>query len=344
MFKLPIGMDILNRFALWDSQAMRQSATGSSPLFKSMIISMTGKDPFTGKDLDMAREVDVSRRASAAIENAAMSFMPMPNTWNWLKGKFGITTPEYVTPAAVAMFHGSFGKFAQITNLDKEYAFRLMVLAGRERALNQELMSRARAEAQGRTGDLQASGTIMEKLVREKNRPFSSARVLNEKMGNMLDAKIVKMSGEGVQGYITAAEIAQEIKATHKKIKELNESYSTNQAVRLNFLKNAKEEEARTLVPEAFDNANGGREPQSLQASDPQRQVDFEIEDEIRNTPRGKTAKEEETIRSNIDYYGDINRDSQNYNTREEYDQAMLEEREREAKQKELARKRKRSR
>jgi hypothetical protein len=252
LFKAPIGADILNRFALWDQEVGKQGGL-ISPLIRSFAIYATGRDPFTGKNIDPPNNAaDTARRLNYAFNSTLESAVPFPNTLKLIKQELGIGDVQYFTPRAVLLLHGNLGKFVNVTNLDKEYFFRKLSFHRAHQGLMKEMVSRLTAEMQGRTADLRVSDKpFLKRVLDEVNQYSSSRNTYSKILKNRRDAAATLGLGEHLSEGGSLVEIIRDIKDLERQNKLLNKQYEVSSEYRLQVLKDAKEEEIREIVPES---------------------------------------------------------------------------------------------
>lgn len=245
-FSLPGGLGILNQFLLWDKQSQRQ-ATASSPQLRSFLIMMTGKDPWSGANVDISKNsIDLAKRANYAIMSAARNVLGSPNLERYVLQKFEIGDPAYFEPASLVAFHGNLGKYAKVTNLDKEFLFRLQALASTEKELTRALFSSVAKEMSGRTADIGlANHPGVKTVVNAAIRPYSSAEVYallaenHARAAGLLTAQDVLVRP---QAY-TSRQIAGILKNVQATVKELNQSYQVMSQQYFRAMQGARQEE-----------------------------------------------------------------------------------------------------
>lgn len=227
---LPGGMGILNQFAVWDADVLKQNVAGS-PVLRSFAIMLTGKDPWSGQQIDMSsKTANPAARFNAAVRAFVTSAIAVPNIEKMLMQRYGITDPQYMTPEAVLMLHGSMGKFARVMPLDREYLFRLMAFASAAKELKSTLASTFAHEAMGKTADIAfADKPVARSLVNAAVRPYSSAEVYSKLMDNVKLVQEQRIAAQILAGQMrpSSEEIVGLLKHVHQQIEDLNRNYVT---------------------------------------------------------------------------------------------------------------------
>ena len=292
MFKVPIGLDILNRFAIWDSQSFKNSAV-VSPIMKSLVMTMGGKDPFTGKSLDLVTsEPDMARRLNASLWNLVESAAPMPNTVGEIKQRLGIGNPEYFTPSAVRMIRANFGKFLTITNLDKEYVFKNMALMRAHKEIQTNLRSALMQEQGGRNSAIFMSDKgWMKDISVLANKPYTAASIFAKLQDKQREIMMTKLAGAGLMGELSAVEAVQNLREINKQVDQLNKQFVSASEYRLQSLKLLKDQGHADIEEQIVPESKAGRSTQSVGRSPqsvPQEAMSDEeaesLESQIRDT------------------------------------------------------------
>lgn len=242
---LPGGMNILNQFAIWDEEVARNSL-GGAPLLRSFGMMLTGTDPFTGKDIDIMKgSPDIARRLNAAIRTYSSGAIALPNVKKWLEHSLGLGNPDFFDGPAVLALHGSLGKFGKMTNLDREYLFRMMAMASARRSLITTLYRSAAAEAQGKTADiLYSDKPTIRAALNWATKPTSSAEVFDKLMGEVTRARRAQVAAGSLAGEIKPAEIVGLIKNIDQTAKDLSKNYTVMME---NYFRLAKDMKAEQL-------------------------------------------------------------------------------------------------
>jgi hypothetical protein len=263
LFKNDIGLSILNQFALFNDE-MGKSAGLVSPLMKSVAVLATGRDPFTLKVIDpTTQSADMARRFNYAMNAAIEGATPVPNAWKFVKQGLGIGDPKYYTPNAVLLLHAALGKFVTVTDLDREYSFRMMAMQMAQKELQKNLISQARKEVSGRTADAWLSDKPLLKTIKDAiNYTESSSYLYNKMLKNQVAGVAMNSAASGLAGELSAAEIASHLKDLNKHIETQAKQYEAIQAYRLEQLKNAPAAEVRAMAPGS--NPRPDRSPQSI--------------------------------------------------------------------------------
>jgi hypothetical protein len=270
LLKMPIGADILNRFAIWND-TLGKTGGLASPLMVSFGMVAFGRDPFSGKLLDpTTQSADMARRFNYAMNSALETMTTMPETMKFAKQQLGIGDPKYMTPNGVLLLHAALGKFVTVTNLDKEYFFRMLSFNKARGELQKALVSTAANEMAGKTADLQVSDQPYLKKIKDfVNASEGSAYLYNKMLQNNRDATAMRDAGAGLSGQMSTSDIVKHIKDLDKHIEALGQQYEATQAYRLQQLKNSKPAEIQQLAP----GSTPQRAPQSI--SKPQGNGDY---------------------------------------------------------------------
>lgn len=256
---LPGGMNILNQFLIYDSQVLRNASSGS-PVWQSFMIMLTGEDPFTKKSYDISSQTaDFAGRLNAATRKFVTGPVAFPNLEKFIQKKYQLGSNEsiqYFDPAVVLALHGSLGKFGRVTNLDKEYMFKMMTMVKIEKELKSKLFSAAAKEFNGRTLDMYVGDKPLLKSVTDSLRiTGESSRVFNSYVKNIQQIQENQIASEALSATIkpTPDQIAAQLYNVRETIKSLNRAYKTSveeyiknkNSEGLNDLMNKVEEESQ---------------------------------------------------------------------------------------------------
>jgi hypothetical protein len=221
---LPGGLGLLNQFMIWDGQAAKQAA--STTFLRSFLVFATGKDPFNGKSYDVAREAPfTAKKASAAFKSLVSGAVALPNIERMIDQQLGLGDPNYMTAGAVLALHGSMGKFARVTNLDREYLFRIYAMASAEKELKRQLVSQIVQDAHGNNGSMQGPAVQAALGALTNIRPMESADVLKVLTAQVERGKRAQMAAGVLTGQIDKREILGMLKNLHETIAEVNRNY-----------------------------------------------------------------------------------------------------------------------
>lgn len=249
-FRAAMGMDILNRFAFMSDQ-MAAEGYGLNPLLHAFMGAVTGKDPFTHKDVDIdPNNPKAVARLNYFIQNSLENQYALPNTVKMIKQAFGIGDPRYFESPALLMLKGSFGQFGGVINLDKEYLFRTMAFAHARKELISKLASATASEVQGKTLDIRlANAPDIVKKAYGAIKPSSSAEIFNDLLGQQIDLKKAQVARGGIQGTYNPAHVAGMIKNLDETMKHSNDNYRVLKQRYFEMAKGAKDAaEARALI------------------------------------------------------------------------------------------------
>lgn len=249
-FKSALGMDILNRFAFFSDQ-MASEGYGLNPLLHAFAGAVTGKDPFTHKDVDIdPNNPKAVARLNYFISNALENQYALPNTMKMIKQAFGIGDPRYFEPTALLMLKGSFGQFGGVIDLDREFLFRQMAFAHARKELITKLASATASEAQGKTLDIRiANAPDIVKKAYGAIKPSSSAEVFNTLLGQQIDLQKSQVARGAILGNYNPAQVASMIKNLDETMKNSNDNYRALKQRYFEMAKGAKDaEEAKALI------------------------------------------------------------------------------------------------
>jgi hypothetical protein len=185
-----------------------------------------GYDPFSGKTIDVAKDAPgFVGRLKYITKQTLLGELGMPNTVKYLQEKFGMKDPETMTPAAALMLNGSFGKFMNIDNVDREYLMKLHALDKGRKAAYQTFKSAVMNENFGNTSALGgARFGSMGLAIADGIEPFTPVDAYNHFLNIQKD--VVKT--EAAREYLSthkASDVAKVIEGMNQQIKELNENY-----------------------------------------------------------------------------------------------------------------------
>lgn len=241
---LPGGMAILNQFFVWNDQINRQNM--SAPFLRSFTVLMTGKDPWTNKDLDMSRDVhSFTTNLNWATRTWVDSAIAMPMMKKYIMQKYGIGESRFYDTDVVLAFHASVSKFGKVVNMDKEYQFKMFALTSAEKALKTALSRHASAEMLGKTGDIISYNKPLEKkIVNWYTAPRSSAEVFALFQEASINAQMasVGMAATLKDSSLKPEQIAALIKNIQSTRDQLNNAYKTTTQMVFQFKGQALEE------------------------------------------------------------------------------------------------------
>lgn len=244
-FKAPIQFDILNQMNIFDESIM--TGVGAGPVLRAFSQLFTGKDVFTDKDIDVTKDhADIAARLSAAGNTLLQSAVPFPNAIKEIAKVAKIGDTKWIEPTTVQFIHGTVGRFATVTNLDKDFFFKMLTMKKYHEQLTKEFISRAAAEGRKEPAPDKSNSilSVIRGWVRDAEKlsqsAFSSARARNLMQENANEMQRVNMSRAGIIGAMTPVDILKNIRMLEKNVKELNKSYQTTSEYRLKAIGEAK--------------------------------------------------------------------------------------------------------
>lgn len=248
LFSVPIGPDILNKFALFDPQVLQQNSGVSQPILRGIGVLLTGQDPWSGKDIDIAKNSpDISKRLQAAVVEAMKGALPFPNTSKFILQKLKIGDPQYFTPDALLLLQGGFGKFVTVLNLDREFLFRQITFASIRKEILGKFVSAVRAEAGGRILGDEWYGN----LVNRWNKRYSnSAEIYQELMGQTLQASARSGAAQHLAGQLSSDDLRAFLRDLDRTISESNASYVTIRRSMMKSFQDVKAEDRDRMEQE----------------------------------------------------------------------------------------------
>lgn len=234
-----IGPDILNRFAIWDSNVAR-SGFGFGPAMSSLLSVATGKDQFSGAPIDAdPNNPDFARRVGYALGNSAWSLaFATPQVGNLVKQRLGMGDVQYYEPETLRLLQASFGQFVQFSNLDKELHFKMLIYQSAERELAKQMSRALMREVQGR--DFSQLLSSKPKSIQEVYRFFSlpgSAEILEKRGERGVNTKRAMLSASALRGEMSVLELIESMKELRQQVKDLNANYQTLMQMKLQDLK-----------------------------------------------------------------------------------------------------------
>ncbi len=239
--KAPIQFDLLNQFMVFsDETGSVLTGVGAGPLVRAFTQFFAGKDLFTGKEIDVSKDyIDIAARTNAAANTLIEGVIPFPNALKMVKRWAGIGDPKWIEPASVLAIQGTVGRFAAVTNLDKDFFFRMVTMKKYHEELLKEFMSRAASEQRNAPAP-DAPSQIGAKIRKWSQIAFSSERAHKMVLENAAEMQRMNMARAGIIGQMKPEEIIRNIKMIEKNVKELNHSYQTISEFRLKAIGDAK--------------------------------------------------------------------------------------------------------
>lgn len=227
---LPGGMEIMNQFGFFfDSDIARQDTM--APVLRSIAILFAGKDPYDGKDIDVTKDFQPVKRLNWAVRQFVLGAVNFPAVSKIAAVKFGLKDSTYYEGASIALWNSMMGRFGKITNLDREFQFRIMHFAANEKALRSALASQIIKENTGRTADITLAKypDLIRNQVGDFQNPDNSAGLMNRLQLNHIEANETNLAKKILSNNPpTAAEIANMIKNIQKSAHEANMTYQTS--------------------------------------------------------------------------------------------------------------------
>lgn len=245
---LPGGMEIMNQFGFFfDGDIARQDSI--SPVIRSLAIMFAGKDPWDGKDIDVTKsDPEPLTRLNWAVKNFVMGAVNTPTINKIVAANLGLKESNYYEGATIAMWNGMMGRFAKITDLDKELNFRLIHLAANEKALRSALMSQAAREKLGHTADIRLANApdAVRNSVTGFQNPENSLDLMNRLQITAAELSETQLAGRVLsKNPPSTQEIANMIKNIQKAAHDANLAY---QLAAKRYLEMANEARAKKAL------------------------------------------------------------------------------------------------